>query len=180
MMVTQAPARDFETLIEPWLDAGYNLARWLLRDDTAADDVLQEAAIKAFRFLGDLRADDARAWFLGIVRNACYTHLQRQRDHPERNGFDDEALADLHWQAGLQAPDPAALLSQQHELNRVDQALQALPPDLREVIVLRELEGLPYTEIAQVAAIPVGTVMSRLSRARARLKALLQAHQEAR
>lgn len=173
-------SRDFESLIVPLLDSGYNLARWLLRDETAAEDVLQEASLKAFRFLGSLRGDDAKPWFLGIVRNASYSHMQRQKGSMELNGFDSNELELLHWQTGQQAPDPASLLSQQRDMNRVDQAIQALSPGLREVIVLRELEGLEYAEIARVASVPIGTVMSRLSRARARLKVILQVNDERR
>src|SRR5450830_400530 len=150
--------RNFEHLILPWLDAGYNLARWLVQDETAASDVLQEASLKAFRYLDKLRGDDARPWFLGIVRNACYTHLQQQQGH--------------------HAPDPAHLLHRKQDAGRVNLAIQALPAKLREVIVLREIESLEYADIAQVAGIPVGTVMSRLSRARARLKDMLLSPQE--
>ena len=165
--------RNFESLILPWLDAGYNLARWLLHDEVAASDVLQEASIKAFRFLDNVKGDDARPWFLAIVRNACYSHLQRQQGHLEMTGYDDDALESLHYQDGNHAPDPATLLNRKQEVGRVNLALQALPIPLREVIVLRELEGLDYAEIAHIAALPMGTVMSRLSRARTRLKVLL-------
>lgn len=167
------PPRTFESLILPWLDAGYNLARWLLHDEAAASDVLQEAALRAFRFLDQVQGPDARPWFLGIVRNTCYSHLQHQRGNPEITGFDDEAIDNLQYQEGQHSPDPATLLHHKQEAGRVNRALQALPIKLREVIVLRELEGLDYSEIAQIAALPIGTVMSRLSRARSRLKALL-------
>lgn len=170
--------RNFEHLILPWLDAGYNLARWLVHDDAAASDVLQEASLKAFRYLDKLQGDDARPWFLGIVRNACYTHLQQQRGQLEVTGFDDDALDLLHHQDGHHAPDPASLLHHKQDVGRVNRAIQALPAKLREVIVLRELECLEYADIAQVAGIPVGTVMSRLSRARARLKDMLLSPQE--
>jgi len=170
--------RNFEHLILPWLDAGYNLARWLVQDEAAASDVLQEASLKAFRYLDKLRGDDARPWFLGIVRNACYTHLQQQRGHLEVTGFDDDALDRLDQQQGHHAPDPAHLLHRKQDAGRVNLAIQALPAKLREVIVLREIESLEYADIAQVAGIPVGTVMSRLSRARARLKDMLLSPQE--
>lgn len=166
-------ARNFDTLILPWLDQGYNLARWLLHDDSAARDVLQEASLKAFRFLDKLQGDAARPWFLGIVRNSCYTYLQQQHGHPEVTGFDDEALEQLQHQHGTAMPDPATLLDSKQRSSRVDHALRILPTDLREAIVLRELEGLEYADIAQITAVPIGTVMSRLSRARARLKVLL-------
>lgn len=165
--------RTFENLILPSLDAGYNLARWLLHDEVAAGDVLQEASLRAFRYLDNVQGNDARPWFLGIVRNACYTHLKQQRGNPEITGFDDDTIESLHYLEGQHSPDPATLLNRKQEVGRVNRALQALPTKLREVIVLRELEGLDYTEIAQIAALPMGTVMSRLSRARSRLKELL-------
>lgn len=166
-------ALTFEAAVLPWLDAGYNLARWLLRDEAAAEDVVQEASLRALRYFTSLRGEDARPWFLGIVRNACYTHLEARRGWKEQAGHDGDELDALQLAAGLQAPDPAAALDCERERARVDAALRALAPPLREVVVLRELEGLEYAEIARVAAIPIGTVMSRLFRARSRLKALL-------
>ena len=164
---------DFETLVLPHLDAGYNLARWLLRDEAAAEDVTQEASIRAMRYFDSLKGDAARPWFLGIVRNACYSHIKLRREALEVPGFDDDAIDDLQALAGQTAPDPAALFARQRDRLQIDEALRALPPPLREVIVLREMEGLEYAEIAQIAMIPMGTVMSRLSRGRARLKILL-------
>lgn len=157
----------------PWLDAGYNLARWLLRDETAAEDAVQEAALRAFRYFASLRGKDARPWFLGIVRNACFSQLDANRSRLEESGFEDAALEELQRAAGLMAPDPGQTLERARDSARVDAAIGALTPALREVIVLRELEGLDYAEIALIVAIPIGTVMSRLSRGRARLKALL-------
>jgi RNA polymerase sigma factor (sigma-70 family) len=165
--------RAFESAVLPCLDAGFNLARWLLRDEAAAEDVVQEAALRAFRYFHSLEGDDARPWFLGIVRNACFSHLQQRRGRPEQSGYDDDALEALQLDAGLSAPDPTAVLEQGRARWRIDAAIAALTPPLREVIVLREIEGLDYAAIARVAAIPIGTVMSRLSRARSSLKALL-------
>jgi RNA polymerase sigma-70 factor (ECF subfamily) len=167
------PQRRFETLVLPHLDAGYNLARWLLRDDAQADDAVQEAALRALRYFDALRGDDARAWFLGIVRNTCYTALGRP--HPEQTGWDEEALEALHEQSAPPAADPASDHEHARERLQVDAALRALAPALREVIVLRDLQGLDYAEIARIAGVPVGTVMSRLSRARARLRLSLAA-----
>ena len=166
-------ARRFEAAVLPWLDAGYNLARWLLRDEAAAEDVVQEASLRALRYFGSLRGNDSRPWFLGIVRNACFTHLERSSGRHEQSGFEDDALEDLQFTAGLTAPDPATTVGQRRESAIIDAAIRALAPALREVIVLRELEGLEYAEIAQVSSSPIGTVMSRLSRARSRLKAAL-------
>jgi RNA polymerase sigma factor (sigma-70 family) len=164
---------SFETLVLPWLDAGYNLARWLLRDEAAADDVVQVSALRALRYFHSLRGADARPWFLGIVRNECYTVLKAHTGRKEHTGFEDDALEALQFDAGRTAPDPAALFTQGRERAMIDAAIAALSPPLREVIVLRELEGLEYAEIAAISAIPIGTVMSRLSRARAQLKATL-------
>ena len=166
-------SRSFEACVLPWLDAGYNLARWLLRNETAAEDAVQEAALRAFRYFASLRGNDARPWFLGIVRNACFSQLDASRSRLEESGFEDAALEELQHAAGLMAPDPGQALERARDGARVDAAIGALTPALREVIVLRELEGLDYAEIALIVSIPIGTVMSRLSRGRARLKALL-------
>jgi RNA polymerase sigma factor (sigma-70 family) len=166
-------ARSFDAIVLPWLDAGYNLARWLLRDEAAADDVLQEASLRALRYFDSLRGNEARPWFLGIVRNACFTYLNERSGRHEQTGFEDDELEGLHYAAGFAAPDPAEVLAQGRERALVDAAIRSLPPPLREVIVLRELEGLEYAEIALVASVPIGTVMSRISRARSRLKTVL-------
>lgn len=167
------PTRRFEATVLPWLNNAYNLARWLLHDDASAEDAVQEAALRALRYFDTLRGDDARAWFLGIVRNVCFTQLKQRAGWNEAAGLDEEALEAYQFAAGLMAPEPGAALQQRHERQHIDTALRALAPALREVLVLRELEGLDYEQIAQIASIPMGTVMSRLSRARARMKALL-------
>jgi RNA polymerase sigma-70 factor (ECF subfamily) len=163
----------FETLVLPHLDAAYNLARWLLRDTAAADDALQEASLRAFRYIESLRGDDARAWLLGIVRNTCFTMLERQRNGPELVEFDEAAFHAALGAAGRDAADPSTLLEQRHLRVVVDAAIRALSPALREVIVLREFEELDYAQIASIAAVPVGTVMSRLARAREKLRSVL-------
>ena len=168
------PARSFEAAVLPCLDGAYNLARWLLRDDGEAEDVVQEASLRALRYFGSLRDGPAKPWFLAIVRNLCFTHLEERRGRREQTGYEDEALEGLQHDAGQSAPDPAQALDGARERTRIDAAIRALAPPLREVIVLRELEGLDYAEIAQVAGIPIGTVMSRLSRARGRLREMLQ------
>jgi RNA polymerase sigma factor (sigma-70 family) len=162
--------RNFESAVLPWLDSGYNLARWLLRDDAAAEDVVQEASLRAFRYFASLRGSEARPWFLGIVRNACFTYLRERNGRLEQLGFEDDAMEALQYSAGLSAPDPMDTLNRERKRELVDAAIRALSPAQREVIVLRELEGLEYAEIAQVTSIPIGTVMSRLSRARSNLK----------
>jgi RNA polymerase sigma factor (sigma-70 family) len=163
-------ARRFEAAVLPCLDAAFNVARWLLRDDGAAEDVVQEASLRAWRYFGALRGDDARPWFLAIVRNACFTHLEERARRVETAGFEEAALEALQVDAGLVSRGPEEAASAVRDQALIDAALLALPPLLREVIVLRELEGLDYAAIAQVAAIPIGTVMSRLSRARERLR----------
>jgi len=164
-------SRRFEATVLPLLDAAHNLARWLLRDVAAAEDAVQESALRAFRYFASLRpSDDARPWFLGIVRNACYTALARERGRADLTLLDEDAWDLLESQTPSPTPDPLTALGTRREQALVDAALKALSPPMREVIVLRELEGLDYRDIAQVAGIPIGTVMSRLSRARAQLK----------
>ena len=158
----------FERRVLPHLDAGYNLARWLLRGDTQAEDAVQEAALRAMRYFDSLQDGDARPWFLGIVRRTCFDAMARTRQWPPAQSFDDED-AEAHETADA-APGPEALLYEREIGARVDAALRALPPPLREVVVLRELEGLDYAAIARIIGVPAGTVMSRLSRARERLR----------
>ena len=165
--------RNFETTVLPLLDSSFNLARWLLHDDACAEDAVQEAVLRALRYFDKLKGDDARAWFLGIVRNVCFTQLKERSGWREVMGQDEEALEAFQFAARLTQDEPGVALQQRTERQHINAALRALPPALREVLVLRELEGLEYDQIAKVAAIPLGTVMSRLSRARARMRALL-------
>jgi RNA polymerase sigma factor (sigma-70 family) len=163
----------FEAAVLPWLDAGYNLARWLLHDESAADDAVQEAALRAIRYFDAFNGGDARPWFLGIVRNTCFDVLRARSGRHELAGFDDDALGELQHAAGLSAPDLFTGLNRERERVLVNAAIRALSPPLREVIVLRELEELDYAQIAEIASIPIGTVMSRLSRAREKLRVAL-------
>ncbi len=165
-------ARDFDTLVLPHLGAGYNLARWLLRDESHAEDAVQDAALRALRYFHALKGDDARAWFLGIVRNTCMDHL-RHRGARAEDGLEDDAMEAAQLAVGQVAADPATDLERAHERAWVNAAVRALPAAMREVIVLREMEGLDYAQIAAIAGIPLGTVMSRLARARTRLRELL-------
>ena len=166
-------SRNFEATVRPLLDAGYNLARWLLRDDASAEDAVQEAALRAFKYYKGLRRDSARAWFLAIVRNVCFTHLEERKRRQEQTGLGEGELEAFQLELGPQSRGPDHSLQQRMDRLHIDAALRALPPILREVIVLRELEEMSYEDIGRVADIPLGTVMSRLSRARARLKELL-------
>lgn len=167
----------FERHVLPHLDAAYNLARWLLRNDTSAEDAVQDASLKAWKHLPSLRGDDARPWLLGIVRNTCFSMLERTRDAREEGGYAEselDALAPSHEPGGRgNAADPAMQLQRAGDRQRVDAAIRALPPIWREVVVLRELEELAYADIARIIGVPVGTVMSRLSRARESLRASL-------
>ena len=152
----------FEALVLPHLDAAYNLARWLLRSGTDAEDVAQEAMLRSYRFFPGFHGGDVRAWLLQIVRNTCYTWLEKNRRVNDTTEFDEE----LHQKAG---PTPEALAIETDNRERLTRALESLPPRYREVIVLRELEGCSYKEIAAITSIPIGTVMSTLSRARQQL-----------
>ena len=158
--------RRFEELVLPHLDAAYNLARWLARDAHDADDVVQDACVRALKYLGSVHGNDARAWFLTIVRHAFYDWLGRNR--PAEIVDDDGTAIETAIDHAACTPEQIAL---RHDETRVlADAVAALPLQYREVLVLRELEGLSYTEIARVADVPIGTVMSRLARARALLQ----------
>ena len=163
--------RRFELLAMPHLDAAYNLARWLTRNDHDAQDVVQEALIRAMRYIGGLRSDGARAWLLQIVRHTCYSWLKENRP-AEKVLLDDP---DDAWQelAAPSADEPASIAMRKAERAQINEAITALPVAYREVLVLRELEDLSYNDIARIAQIPVGTVMSRLARARGLMRTAL-------
>jgi RNA polymerase sigma factor (sigma-70 family) len=154
----------FAQALLPHLDAAYNLARWLTRDDHDAEDLVQGAYLRALKFFGGYRGTNGRAWLLTIVRKACYTFLEQKRARGPATAFDEE----IHGVAA-NTLSPEKLLLRQEDQHSVRRAVEELPLELREVVVLRELEGLSYKEIAAIAGIPIGTVMSRLARARARL-----------
>jgi RNA polymerase sigma-70 factor (ECF subfamily) len=155
----------FDQAVLPHLGAAYNLARWLTRNDHDADDVVQEAYLRAYQFFDSFHGSDGRAWLLRIVRNTCYTWLEKNRPRAPTTTFDETKHSTGTVVAG---PDAALLASEDSKLLR--QALAELPDEFREAIVLRELEGLSYREIAAVTSAPLGTVMSRLARARERLQ----------
>src|SRR5881409_994878 len=150
----------------PHLDAAYNLARWLAGNDHDAEDIAQEACVRAFRFIGGCRGHDGRAWLLTIVRNTAYSWLKK--NHPQSVvSLDEDELAEVEDRNG------AAGVFHSADTDALRAALEALPLEFREALVLRELEGLSYKEIAEVAQVPVGTVMSRLARARRQLQGAL-------
>lgn len=154
----------FERLVVPHLDAAYNFARWLTRDHQRAQDVVQEAMARALRFFAGFRGDNARPWLLSIVRNTYSTLLKdSQREELRADLDEDLARSDPSAAAAL---DPSLALERKSNAERLARAMEQLPVQFREILVLRELEDLSYKEIAEVADVPIGTVMSRLSRAR--------------
>lgn len=158
----------FEETVLPHLNAAFNYARWLTRNDAEAEDVVQDACVRAMRYFSTFRDDDARAWLFTIVRNAWYSRASR------RPGLATPTPSIALDERPDEALDPEEHLLQQHTVALVRAALERLPVDFREVIVLREIEGLSYKEIASVLSVPIGTVMSRLARGRERLSAILK------
>jgi RNA polymerase sigma-70 factor (ECF subfamily) len=160
----------FESLVLPHLDAGYNLARWLARDAQDAQDIVQDACVRALRYIDKMRDAEARAWFLAIVRNAFYDWCGKNRPGAlEADG--ETAMEALESAPDPHAVDPAQAVQQRASARILADAVRELPTSFREVFILRELEGLAYQEIAQIVGVPIGTVMSRLSRARTVLQA---------
>jgi RNA polymerase sigma-70 factor (ECF subfamily) len=153
----------FEQLVLPHLDAAFNLARWLLSSRADAEDVAQDAMLRAYRFFAGFHGGDVRAWLLQIVRNTCYTWLEKNRPLQQMAEFDEY----LHGEA---SPTPEALAIATDNREQLTRALESLPPRYREAIVLRELEGCSYKEIAAITGMPIGSVMSTLSRARRQLE----------
>ena len=161
----ESPTERFERLALPHLDAAYSLARWLARDERAAEDIVQEAYLRAFRFFHAFRGEDARPWLLAIVRNCHRSALEQKKRHAATplgdNDDADIAAAD---------PTPETSAIQTGDGRRLDQAIAALPEEFREVVILRELEEMSYRDIAAATGAPIGTVMSRLARGRALLR----------
>jgi RNA polymerase sigma-70 factor (ECF subfamily) len=170
-VLTASERERFDALVLPQLSAAFTLARYLTRDHHDAEDVVQEAFLRAMKHFAGFRGDDergSRAWLLTIVRNTAYTRRQRHKAEVMATEFDEvqhsESIADEH---------PEAALSRSAAKETLAKVLDTMPPEMREVIVLRELQGLSYDEMSEVIGVPVGTVMSRLSRARKRLQAAL-------
>src|SRR5262245_31636790 len=168
----------FEAVVLPHLDAAYALARWLTKNDADAADVLQEAVLRAFRYFESYREGDARSWLLKIVRRSCYTWLERNRPAATASLADEAELDDIADGSIAAAGGTEARLASRSDLRRLDRLIEALPAPLREAIVLRELQGMGYREIAEVTGAPIGTVMSRLSRARAALRRAWEAKED--
>ena len=156
---------SFETLMLPHLHAAHNLAKWLLRNEQDAQDVVQEAFLRAFKSFSGFHGSNGRAWLLTIVRNTSYTLLKKNRAVDLTTTFDEEIHA-----SGHESVSPATILEESEDAELVREAIDELPVEFREILVLRHLEGLSYKEIADIAQLAPGTVMSRLARARGRLK----------
>jgi RNA polymerase sigma-70 factor (ECF subfamily) len=162
----------FERAVLPHLHAAYNLARWLTRNDHDAEDVVQEAYVRALTFFSGFRGEDGRSWLLSVVRNTCYTWLEKHRLRGPTVSLDEQ----VH--APSRTLSPEEIILRQADSDELRLAIEELPLEFREVLVLRELEGLSYKEIASALGIPLGTVMSRLTRARGRLQQFLTARKE--
>ena len=161
---------SFEEALLPHLDAAHNLARWLLRNEHDAQDVVQEAYLRAFKSFGGFHGSNGRAWLLTIVRNTSYTLLKKNHSVDLTTPFDEE----IHT-SGYESVSPATILEHSEDADLIRGAMDELPAEFREILALRHQEGLSYKEIADIAQIPPGTVMSRLARARAKLKEYLAA-----
>ena len=168
----QSKLTRFEACALPHMGASYNLARWLTRNDHDAADITQEAYLRACRFFFGFHGTDARAWLLAIVRNTFYTWLTQNRSQDLLTPFDEEVHGHTAEHGAVYEPvitNPETLMLQQADQQLLRQALEALPVDFREVVVLRELEDMSYKQIAAITSLPLGTVMSRLARGRKRL-----------
>ena len=161
---------SFEAMMLPHLDAAYNLAKWLLRDEQDAQDVVQEAFLRAFKSFGGFHGSNGRAWLLTIVRNTSYTLLKKNRVADLTTPFDEEIHASDH-----ESVSAATILERSEDANLIREAMDELPAEFREILTLRHQEDLSYKEIADIAQIPPGTLMSRLARARVKLKERLAA-----
>ena len=164
----EASTATFERLLLPHQDAAYSLARWLTRNDQDAEDMVQESYLRALKSFNGFLGGDGRAWLLTIVRNTCYTWLRRNRANNAVAVFDEEVTGDES-----EGASPESLLLESLDTQYLNEALDELPEEFREIIVLRELQGLSYKELSAAAGIPLGTVMSRLARARKQLRQLL-------
>ncbi len=165
----QATRQSFESTVLPHLDAAYTLARYLVRDESVAQDIVQEAFLRAVRHFDGFAGTNARAWLLTIVRNCCATWRVRERAERRHVEFDEREHSEMAEQA-----TPEIFLMRSDTADSLRQALDALPRDAAEILVLRDVEDLSYREIALIVGIPIGTVMSRLSRARKRMQDLLR------
>jgi RNA polymerase sigma-70 factor (ECF subfamily) len=169
LAIGSSAMKAFEQAVLPHLDAAYNLARWLVRDEHDAQDVAQEACMRACRHFGSYRGGNARAWLLKIVRNACHDRIAQNSAANARTERLEETPAALM----SEIEEPPLQLQRRDDVAAVRNAIQQLPTEYREIVLLREMEDLSYKEIADIADVPIGTVMSRLARARQRLAKIL-------
>ena len=161
---------SFEAMMLPHMDAAHNLARWLLRNEQDAQDIVQEAYLRAFKSFSGFHGSNGRAWLLTIVRNTAYTLLKKNHAVDLTTPFDEEIHASSH-----ESVSPAAILEHAEDAELITNAMKELPAEFREIVTLRHQEGLSYNEIGEILKVPIGTVMSRLARARAKLKEYLAA-----
>jgi RNA polymerase sigma-70 factor, ECF subfamily len=173
-------ARRFEQTIVPHLDSAYNLARWLTRNDADAQDVVQEACLRAFKYFDGFDGEYANAWLLKIVRNTCYSWLKDNRASERTLALEDDLeeidrdLSTKEINASGLGRSPEELVGIRRDAERLNRAIEMLAPGYREILILREMDDLSYREIADVVGIPIGTVMSRLARARGLLQVILR------
>jgi RNA polymerase sigma factor (sigma-70 family) len=174
-MIESTKRQRFQTTIMPHLNAAYNLARWLTHGHSEAEDIVQEAYLRAFKFFDGFHGEDGRVWLLGIVRNIFYTWYKHNKTQNQHTPFEE----DLHGaDINLDDENPEQILMQKDSQRVLNSALRALPLEFREVMVMRELEELSYKQIAEIVQIPMGTVMSRLGRGRKQLATILAANAE--
>lgn len=175
-MTASPKERRFQAIVLPHLDSAFNLARWLARNDHDAEDIAQEAYLRAFKFFDGFHGDDARPWLLSIVRNTFYTWYQQNKIQRESDPFDEQVHGGPSagaFEGAVADTDPETLLAQKDGQRQLHRALEALSVEFREVLVMRELEDLSYKQIATIVGIPIGTVMSRLARGRKQLAEIL-------
>lgn len=171
---------DFEAMALPHLDAAYNLARWLTRNDQNAEDLVQTAYMRAFRFFDGFRGEDARTWLLKIVRNTYYTELRDNRHEHDAVPFDEDLHSNCADEADISifgsGNNPENILASMDTKRAVNQGLESLPLLFREVVMLKDMDDLSYKQIAEIVGIPIGTVMSRLARGRKLLAVCFKQH----
>lgn len=175
-MTASTKEQRFQAMVMPHLDSAFNLARWLTRSPQDAEDIVQEAYLRAFKFFDSFHGDDGRAWLLGIVRNTFYTWYQQNKSQTQNTEFEEELHSvQIEDAAATQYADnnPEALLIKKDSQRQLQRALETVSVEFREVMVMRELEDLTYKQIAGIVGIPIGTVMSRLGRGRKQLAEIL-------
>lgn len=160
---------QFKELMLPFMDAAYNLARYLIRDESLAEDIVQDSYLRALKAFRQYRGGDAKSWLLAIVRNCCMTRISKNARSNEREMYGDDKLENIEWTPDHGRATPEQEYDLEQRVRIIRELIEALPVVLREVLIFRELEDLSYTQIANVMQIPVGTVMSRLARARTQL-----------